>query len=347
MMVRGAVREVAVQNTGARRPVTSADVARRAGVSTATVSYVLNGAPGQSISAQTKAAVLGAAKDLGYRPNLVARHLRTGGSGLVLYVVPRMPLGEVLIEVASRLTAALSQRGLVLSLQVETTDAQDVIDAIHNLRPMAVTSVFPLGGRVRDAVEAAGLPQVYLGSANLQTLESLNDSLGRVWVEHLVSRGHRQLAFAYSGDEKLRAQGDYWLSGLRAAASQAGLPDVAAATVPTTGGSAAAVVEDWKQSGVTAVCAQTDLTALMVLRGIHKLGLRCPGDVAVIGADAGELGHVSDPLLTSVSFNIEAIARQAVTALMTQLGLDVDFDVDDSPAPGATEFVALIQREST
>src|ERR1700724_3368570 len=120
----------AVSTRGPARP-TKADVARLANVSTATVSYVLNNVEGQTISPATRAAVRSAAKRLGYRPNLAARHLA---------------VGELPMEVGSRLTTALARRGIVLSLQFETDDDQNVVDAIADLNPMAVTSVFPLAG---------------------------------------------------------------------------------------------------------------------------------------------------------------------------------------------------------
>lgn len=86
---------------------------------------------------------------LGYRPNLAARNLAIGGSGVVLYgvvlyivprnIVPRNALGELPMEVASRLTTALARHGIVLSLQFETDDDRNVVDAINDLNPMAVT----------------------------------------------------------------------------------------------------------------------------------------------------------------------------------------------------------------
>jgi DNA-binding LacI/PurR family transcriptional regulator len=138
---------------GAARP-TKADVARLANVSTATVTYVLNDVQGQTISAQTQAAVHAAAKELGCRPNLAARNLAVGASGVMLYIVPRIALGELPLEVGSRLTAALARHGVVLSMQFETDDGQNVVDAVADLNPIAVTSVFPAqwsgaGGRHR------------------------------------------------------------------------------------------------------------------------------------------------------------------------------------------------------
>ncbi|HEY5844757.1 MAG TPA: LacI family DNA-binding transcriptional regulator, partial [Mycobacterium sp.] len=182
---------------------TKADVARLANVSTATVSYVLNNVEGQRISPQTRAAVRSAADQLGYRPNLAARNLAVGGSGVVLYIMPRMALGPLPMEVGSRLTTALARRGIVLSLQFETDDDRNVVDAIADLRPIAVTSVFPLSGKALEAVEVAGVPQIHLGSAQLKALGSLNEDIGTMRVQHLLSRGHQRLAYAYSDDERV------------------------------------------------------------------------------------------------------------------------------------------------
>jgi hypothetical protein len=162
---------------GAARP-TKADVARLANVSPATVTYVLNDVAGQTISAQTKAAVQSAAKELGYRPNLAARNLAVGGSGVMLYVVPRISLGELLLEVGSRLTTALARHGVVLSLQFETDDGRNVVDAVASLNPIAVTSVFPLGGAALEAVTAAHIPQIHLGSAQLHAMGTLHLTIG-------------------------------------------------------------------------------------------------------------------------------------------------------------------------
>ena len=238
---------------------TKADVARLANVSPATVSYVLNNVKGQTISAQTRAAVQDAAKSLGYRPNLAARNLARGGSGVVLYIVPRIALGELLLEVGSRLTTELARHGVVLSLQFETDDGRNVVDAVADLNPIAVTSVFPLGGAALEAVTQAGIPQIYLGSAQLHAMGELHLSIGRMRVEHLVARGHRRIAFAFAGDETLRPLGDYWLTGLRAAAAE--LPEIVTATVAADGSDAADVVRSWIEAGVTAVCAQSDETA--------------------------------------------------------------------------------------
>jgi DNA-binding LacI/PurR family transcriptional regulator len=329
-----------VGSRGVARP-TKADVARLAKVSTATVSYVLNNVEGQTISEQTRTAVRNAAQKLGYRPNLAARNLAVGGSGVVLYVVPRIALGELPTEVGSRLTTALARRGIVLSLQFETDDGRNIVDAIADLNPMAVTSVFPLGGDVLDAVSDAGIPQIHLGSEQLHALGDLHLTVGDMRVAHLVSRGHRRLAFAYSDVEDLRPLGDYWLEGLRVSAAHHDLPEIVVGTVSADGTDAADVVRSWVGDKVTAVCAQSDETAFVVLHGLRAAGLRCPGDLAVIGVDARPLGAVSAPPLTSVAFDAQVIVDAAVAAMMSELG----YPVDDEPS--VTHVASLVQRGST
>lgn len=316
-------------------------MARLANVSTATVSYVLNNVEGQTISPATRAAVRSAAEKLGYRPNLAARNLAVGGSGVVLYVVPRMALGELPMEVGSRLTTALARLGIVLSLQFETDDDQNVVDAIADLNPMAVTSVFPLTGDALAAVTEAGIPQIHVGSEQLRALGDLHLTVGEMRVNHLVSRGHRNLAFAYTDTGKLRPLGDYWLEGLRVAAEQHNLPEIVVGTVSADGTDAADVVTAWVGEEVTAVCAQSDETAFIVLHGVRQCGLRCPQDLAVIGVEARPLGAVSAPPLTSVSFDAKLIVDVAVAAMMAELGYPVDEE------PSSANVARLVQRSST
>lgn len=316
-------------------------MARLANVSTATVSYVLNNVESQRISPKTREAVRRAAETLGYRPNLAARNLAVGGSGVVLYIVPRIALGELPMEVGSRLTTALARHGVVLSLQFETDDDRNVVDAINDLNPVAVTSVFPLTGAALAAAEAAGIPQIHVGSAQLRALGDLHLSIGALRISHLQERGHRRLAFAYSDVDKLRPLGDYWLAGLQAAARERGLPELAVGTVVTDGSNAAPVVREWVDEGVTAVCADSDETAFVVLHGLRSAGLRCPDDLAVMGVDARPLGAVSGPPLTSVGFDAKEIVDFAVAAMMAELGYPIEYQ------PSARDMARLIQRAST
>lgn len=327
---------VRLSTNKAVRP-TNADVARLASVSTATVSYVLNDAAGHRISAETREAVHRAAKLLGYRPNLAARNLARGKGGVVLYVVPHVAVGEMPMQAGSRMTTELARQGLLQVQIFETDDDQHVVDAIENLDPVAVMSLFPLSGAALRAVQAAAIPHIDIGA--LPALGDPHLSIGEMRVEHLVSRGHRQIAFAYTGVAKWRLLGDYWLEGVSRAARLRDLPPVRVGEL--TLDNAAGVLTGWAGEGVTAVCAQSDEIACLALYGMHEAGLRCPDDLAVIGVDASPMGAMSTPPLTTVEFNPRAVADAAVAALFERLGLA-------APPSGTTAEVArLIQRPST
>ena len=196
---------------------THADVARLASVSTATVSYVLNKSEGRRISPRTREAVYRAAEKLGYRPNAAARNLARGKSGVVLYVVPRVAVGEMPMQAGSRMTTELARRGLLQVQIFETEDDQHVIDAVENLDPVAVTSLFPLSSGARSAVDTANIPHIEIG-----TLPALGDphlSVGAIRVEHLVSRGHRRSRSRTPASPN----GVLWVTiGLRASPAQHG-----------------------------------------------------------------------------------------------------------------------------
>jgi DNA-binding LacI/PurR family transcriptional regulator len=320
---------------------TSADVARLAQVSQATVSYVLNDAKGQTISEKTRSAVWNAARELGYRRNLAARNLKLGGGGVVLYIVPRMGFGEMALEAGSQATKILAREGIVLSMQFETDDGSNVIEAITDLDPIAIASTFPLSGDVAAAVAAAGIPQISLGNEHLGALAELNSAVGELQLDHLTSLGHRRLAFAFSDTAALRPLGEYYLAGVRAAASKRDLPEVAVGMVALDGTDAAEVVRHWVDDGITAVCAHTDPTAFIVLHGVRLANLRCPQDLAVIGVDANPSGHVSYPPLTSIAFDAEAIVEAAVTGIMDALGYPRHLELSRQ------SVARLVRRDST
>jgi len=325
-----------VSASRAVRP-TTADVARLANVSTATVSYVLNDAEGHRISAQTRDAVYRAAKLLGYRPNLAARNLARGKGGVVLYVVPHIAVGDMPMQAGSRMTTELARQGLLQVQIFETEDDQPLVDAIENLDPVAVTSLFPLSGAALGAVQAADIPHIDIGT--LPALADPHLSVGEMRVEHLASRGHRRIAFAYTGIAKWRALGDYWFEGVSLAARLRDLPPIRVGEV--TLDNAADVVTGWVRDGVTAVCAQSDEIACLVLHGIHETRLHCPRDLAVMGVDASPMGAMSTPPLTTVEFNPRAVADAAVAAIFERLGHPAP------PSPELSDIARLVVRSST
>src|ERR1700733_7888937 len=94
--------------------ITSVDVAREAGVSQSTVSFVLNNTRGQTIPEETRRRVLDAAKKLDYRPRASARSLAAGRSAVVLLALPELPISATLSRFIEQLAAALAEHSLSL-----------------------------------------------------------------------------------------------------------------------------------------------------------------------------------------------------------------------------------------
>src|SRR6185503_9607789 len=111
-----------------RNRVTSLEVAQHSGVSRATVSYVLNGTPNQTISAETRQRVLDAAERLGYTPYAPARALRSGRSDVVVFLLPEWPIGASIARLVEDLTRALVAARLTLVMHVHLRSARPVGD---------------------------------------------------------------------------------------------------------------------------------------------------------------------------------------------------------------------------
>ena len=168
---------------------THADVARLARVSTATVSYVLNKAEGRRISARTREAVNRAAKQLGYRPNVAARNLASGKSGVVLYVVPQMAVGEMPMQAGSRMTTELAPPGSAPGADLRGRGRSSRRRRGRQPRSGGGHQPVPAERGALGAVKAAHVPHIEIGT--LPALGHPHLSVGAIRVKHLVSRGYR------------------------------------------------------------------------------------------------------------------------------------------------------------
>src|SRR3954471_1888738 len=119
--------------------VTSAQVAKAAGVSRATVSYVLHDTPGRVLSPETRETVLRVARELGYQPNALARSLKRGRSNTVLFPIPNLTANHVLTMLSEACTEALAPRGLTMVSDSSVhTDPVAQADAWAQLFPAAI-----------------------------------------------------------------------------------------------------------------------------------------------------------------------------------------------------------------
>jgi DNA-binding LacI/PurR family transcriptional regulator len=314
--------------TGTARP-TSSDVARLAKVSRATVSYVLNSTPNQSISAATKRAVFEAAEALGYRPNISAKNLAAGRSGIVVFVMPRVSFGELSSGVGSLLTAELAPAGLTVAVHLEG-DPDALLDLCIDLHPRAVVSMFPLPDQLRHQLQDRGIPALSTLDGESQPFQTMNESGATQQIEYLYAQGHRSIAFAKPDIGELQELIEQRVGAAAAACDRFGLPSLRVATFRSDGEDAESIVSGWHRQGVSAVCAYNDNIAFSVLHGIRMAKLDCPEDLAVIGLDGIPLGAVAAPPLTTLAVAPAKAAHFYAALLLQLLGIATDLNESET-----------------
>ncbi|QKG18830.1 LacI family DNA-binding transcriptional regulator [Actinomadura verrucosospora] len=289
------------------RPATSVDVARLAGVSQATVSYVLNDAPGVTISEATRTRVRAAAEELGYAPDASARTLRTGRSDIVLMPLLAAPIGTLVLSLLNELVERLREHGLTLALYGDARSrgvaaARDwtrwrpaaVVVEAHRLTAASVRRLHDAGCATVVGLGAEPSPLV-------PTMVIDDGEIGAAAARHLLGRGRRDLAAVVPAERGLDAFGERRLRGVTAAAQEAGAA-VRRVDLPFDEDAAARLAAGWAAGGARpdGVFAYNDEYAMLLMRALQDAGLDVPGDVAVVGADDLPLGRFLRPRLSTV-----------------------------------------------
>lgn len=325
------------------------DVAEMAGVSVKTVSNVINGYP--HVSAATRARVEAAVESLGYRPNLQARSLRTGRSGVIALGVPR--LDEVYFaEVAAHVIDAAGALGLTVLVEQTDGERERELEVLSGIRPGMVDGVIlsPLGLSRTDVDETTrGVPVVLLGErvsgSAVDHLRIDNVEAARQLTRSLLTSGRRRVAVvgvptgSHASAARLRLDGyqrahgdldvawddELWMSvaGYRRADGAEAVHRLVGTGKP-----------------FDAIFCFNDLLALGALAALRRHSVRVPEDVAVAGFDDIDECSYSVPTLTSVSPDKGELALRAVHTL--QARMDGAGDVPDPEVP-----FAVVQREST
>jgi DNA-binding LacI/PurR family transcriptional regulator len=330
-----------------RRP-TSADVAARAGVSRATVSYVLSGSTRHSFPAATRERVLRAAADLGYTPHAAARALRRGTSGVVLLVLADVPIGANLGTLIAETTAAVAATGR--SLVTWTAGVGPALrETLAHVDPVVLLTLVPLSDDDRVAVEAIGVPVVAVANGLAAGADDGGFSRGEVHVgllqlSCLAAAGHRRVAVVSVRDRRLQVFARGRAEGVRRAALELGLdapvevslgdPDDAATA------EVAALLTGWVRAGVTGVACYNDQYAGVVVAAARRAGLAVPADLSVVGVDDEPMGAFLDPPLTTVRYDVRGAAEHVVGQVAAVV------DGGEPPGPRSSLSVSLVTRGS-
>ncbi|MGN6160799.1 MAG: LacI family DNA-binding transcriptional regulator [Marmoricola sp.] len=330
-------------NSEALKRVTAADVARALGISRATVGFVLNNTPGQTISPATRERVLTEAKRLGYRPHNAARALRSGQSRIVLVILPDWPMDYSMRTHLDEASLVLDQAGYSLVTMTPHPGGQ-AQPLWETLRPDVVLGMAPLPRAMVSEIRDSGVQHVIATVLEDQS-EAADDGLRyaegpRLQVEHLLGRGRTQLAFAGSADPRIADL----VRTRRALAGHTLAEQVDgsfAADADIDASNAGEVVAGWLAQGIDGVVAYNDDIAAIVAGAILRSGRVIPDDVAVIGHDDSPLASLFVPSLTSVRVDTAGLGRY-----VAELALSA---VTDAPKPeaGPETEAQLVVREST
>ncbi|QGN45652.1 LacI family DNA-binding transcriptional regulator [Micromonospora sp. WMMD558] len=299
------------------------DVARKAGVSEATVSRVLNGRGG--VSEATRTAVLTALDVLGYERPTKLRGERARLVGLVLPELQN-PIFPALAEVV---TGSLAQRGFTPALCARTIGGVSESDYVDMLLDHQVSGIIFAGGSyaLGDAshehyrrLTDRKLP-VVLVNAGVEELTfprvSTDDAVAVEQAHgHLRSLGHERIGMVLGPEDHVPSQRKL-AAMARIARWTDGGQEVERTSFSMEGARVAAT--KLVRRGVTGVICASDVLALGTVRAVRRLGCAVPGDVSVVGFDDSAFMTCTDPPLTTVRQPIEMMGQAAVDLLVTQI----------------------------
>jgi DNA-binding LacI/PurR family transcriptional regulator len=305
---------------GAPRRPRLADVAERAGVSTASVSLVLRDAPGPS--AETRERVRQAAAELGYRPDRTASLLARKQRSL---------LGVTLVigsayhaELVEELHVAAERRGydLVLSAMTRSRSERDAIETLQDFRCDALVLLGSNASATELAELARHAPVVVVGrrvrAAGVDTVRVAEDQGVEAALAHLVQLGHRKIAYVDGGPGPVAADRRRGYSRSMRRHGLGDLERILPGDSADAGGRAAAQLLG-ERLPCTAVIAYNDATAIGLLDVLTRAGVDVPEALSVVGYDDSTLSRLAHVDLTTVSQDPQRQAEHAIAAAVGRL----------------------------
>ncbi|MER7574850.1 LacI family DNA-binding transcriptional regulator [Streptomyces sp. NPDC126514] len=315
--------------TGNRRP-TIKTVAARAGVGRTTVSRVINGS--ELVSADARARVLAAIKELDYVPNSVARGLVTNRTNAVALVIPESesrlgsePYFAALIRgVSGALSETRTQLQLMLVRDQSERDQLAASVATRRVDGVLLVSVHA-HDQLPGMLEEMGLPTVLAGRRDenepLSYVTADNAGGAAAAVRHLLDSGRRRIA-TITGALDMDV-GRSRLDGWRAAHEEAGVPAdellVEVGDFTEEGGRRAMRSLLERAPDLDAVFAASDLMAVSALSELRRQGRQVPGDVAVVGFEDSVLARHTNPPLTTIRQPVEELGRTMAAILLDEI----------------------------
>jgi LacI family transcriptional regulator len=304
--------------------MTLEEVAKRAGVSTATVSRVLNGTG--LVKEATRKKVLLVAKELKYHPNLHARTLARGKSRTIGMIVSNIE-NPFFLDIFTSMESAASKAGY--SVLVEHTDYRSarLVASVRamlgrNLAGLAVI-VSEMEPSLIEELSDRDLPIAFYDvghpAENITSIKVRYEAGMQRTVEYLYSLRHRRMAFLghHAALGPLQARHKTFIDIMQRHAADAQFTTVESTDSPAGGRHA---TRQLLESGFapTAILCANDFMALGVLKELRNQGFACPGDVSVTGFDNIQLAEYASPALTTVNIPRDRIGQLCFDALVRE-----------------------------
>lgn len=322
------------------------DVAARANVHVSTVSRVLNRRDGDAIRPETRERIFRAARELRYRPNALARALKTSTTGAIGLLVPslRNPVYSAVIRGAFD-RAWERSFVVVLAEDLDESSAQQAYERLvqeGRIDGVMIASTRP-GSPLLDLVARDSVPCVFVNRRHPgsgRNVSMREEDAGGLAAAHLIGLGHTRLAHISGPGEldtaKRRADGF-----LRAAADVGFDVAVVEAPFEERGGFRGMSDLLERPRRPTGVFASNINQAVGAMAAAHQAGAGVPGDVSLIGYDDDPLGEYLHTPLTAIRMPLHELGRVAVDALLDQIHGGAPRDVVVASAP------ELMVRSST
>jgi DNA-binding LacI/PurR family transcriptional regulator len=340
------ISSVAKRSSAAQRRVTTHDVAARAGVSQPTVSLVLSRNPTARVAAGTRERVIRAAEELGYRPNVVARSLVRRRSYAIGLVVPDLSNQFFAHVVSGAQRVAVDEGYAVLLCEQSSTPIDRHLDALRARQ---------VDGVILDAAGASSIPEELLDGINVVLIDQPSErwpgvasdaeGAGRMAAEHLLTLGHRRVAFIGPSADvhtfRMRERG--FTRAIRGAGIGVDADLFRRAPATVAGGHAAMRALLAQRTPPTAVFCANDLMALGAYKACGQAGVSIPRDISIVGCDDIEFAQLVTPELTTIAIPARELGARAARLLVRALAGD--------PAPPSQNArplpVRLVTRGST
>lgn len=296
---------------------TTTDIARAAGVSRATVSYVLNNTPNNGIPIRTSEKIKKIAQELNYVPSAAAKILRSGSSNLILGILPSWDLGPTYPQIFTQMGEHFSALGYCFVLHSIMNDDLAIENLLNHVSPCLIVSLQPLSEIQNKTLAAAGIPH------QLIDLDAFTSLAGVTQIEYLYSRGFNRIVYVLPNHSLPKALVSTRVAAMQKRVQELGLDKLIVTHLPYTSDGIATFMHKYLSctNPINGICAHTDEVASFIytMLGIEKFA---EGKLGLIGMGNRPISNIG---LTTVRLDVDYWANTWIQPLLGILG-ETTFD---------------------